>query len=139
MGDKIEMFYHDGRNRKVTREIRTEVDAKDFRGTPFYPWLIIAANPHLTVMEVWLWLWHEQKAGLDGVMRSRSWIQRKRWMMRPPGATSAVGRKPNSDGNDERAVAIIRANPSLSARGLVRLLAEHDIKRGKDWVWMNRV
>ena len=48
------------------------------------------------------------------------------------------GNKANKDGNDEVAIALIKANPKLSVRKTVELLKENGIKRGKDWVQTKR-
>lgn len=48
------------------------------------------------------------------------------------------GNVANKDGNDEVAIALIKANPQLSVRKTVELLKENGIKRGKDWVQSKR-
>jgi hypothetical protein len=44
------------------------------------------------------------------------------------------GNKANKDGQDEAAIALIKANPKLSVRKTVELLKESGIRRGKDWI-----
>jgi hypothetical protein len=70
--------------------------------------------------------------------RSRSWIARKRWLFEDPNNVNHPGEKPNADGRDSRAISIIRENRTMSARALARLLSEHGIRRGKDWVLKHR-
>ena len=136
--DKRTMLFEDGHGKQVSRDVHMTLNAADFRGTPIYPWLVVAANPHLSASDIWLFLMLEAQAGLTGVGRSLSWIRRKRWMSQLPGTVNARGRKPNEDGKDETALAMMQAHPDVSARALVRLLAENGISRGKDWVWRNR-
>jgi hypothetical protein len=116
MSDKIEISWEDGRGKRQTREVKMVVDAADFRGTPIYPWLVIFANPHLTSTELELFFDAEADKGLEKIQRTPRWIRKKRWMGRLPGVTNASGPKPNKDGQDDRAVAILRDNPHLSAR-----------------------
>ena len=44
------------------------------------------------------------------------------------------GNVANKDGRDDAALALLQANPKLSARDSVALLKQHGIKRGKTWV-----
>jgi len=113
-----------------TRPINYVIDVRDFKGRPGFPWLLIAANPHLSVNVLWMWLRSEDKK----YERSQSWIYRRRWLFEDPEKANGVGRQPNVDGKDGRAIAIMRENPTLSARAMSRLLKEHGIVRNKDWV-----
>jgi hypothetical protein len=112
-----------------SRPINFVIDIRDYKGRDGYPWLVIAANPHLSVYVLWLLLFFE--GGKNE--RGESWIKRRRWLFRDPEEVR-VGRQANADGKDDRAVNIMRENPTMSARGLVRLLKQHGIHRGKDWV-----
>jgi len=123
----------DGRGREQCRSIRYVVDVRDFEDTPGQAHLVIAANRHLSVGDL------VRLLRTFGIERSRSWVQRRRWMYQDPDTVNRSGGKPNADGKDERAIEIMLDNPRLSARQLVRLLAENGIKRGKDWVWLNRL
>ena len=122
----------DGRGKKQTRQTNPNIETKTFRGTPGHALLIIAANRHLSVADLWRLL------DTQDIERSLSWIYRRRWLFSDPDAVNALGAKPNADGLDGRAIAIMAANPTLSLRQLSRLLKQHGIRRGKDWVMHNR-
>lgn len=119
-----------GAKRKETRPINFTLDIRDFRGRGAFALLAIAANRHLGTSDLIRLLCS------FGVERSRSYVQRRRWMVEP--SKSNPGYKPNADGQDERAQKIIREYPKKSARALVRLLSERGITRGKTWIWENR-
>lgn len=110
------------------------LDIRDFKGRAGFPWLLIAANLHLPVRILSLWL--RSEGGDNG--RSESWIYRHRWLFRDPKKANGPGVQPNADGKDQRAIEIMRENPTMSARALSRLLKEHGIARNKDWVWKHR-
>ena len=116
--------------KRQSRRTNYVIDIRDYKGRAGYPWLVIAANPHLSVNVLWLWLLSE--GGKNE--RGQSWIKRRRWLFQDPEKTGVAGVQANADGRDGRAVAIMRENPTMSARSLVRLLKEHGIRRGKDWV-----
>jgi hypothetical protein len=128
------LTFEDGRGRPQSRPINFTLDVRDFEGTAGEAHAVIAANRHLSVGDLRLLL------SSFGIERPRSWIHRRRWMYQDPETTNEVGAKPNADGKDERARAIIRDkdNSRMSARQLVHLLREHGIPRGRDWVWKNR-
>src|SRR3974390_3211737 len=109
MSDTITMRWIDFRGREVAREINQVIDLPKMRGTPGYALLFIAANTHLSVSEILLFL------ETQGVERGRSWVQRRRWLFQPPGTVNSIGR-PNRDGKDERAREIIREYPTASLR-----------------------
>lgn len=116
--------------KRLTRPISYVIDIRDYKGRPGYPWLVIAANPQLSVYALWVWLLSE--GGKNE--RGESWIKRRRWLFRDTEEVNCAGGQANADGRDERAVKIMRENPTMSARSLVRLLRENGIRRGKDWV-----
>jgi len=116
--------------KEMTREVNFIIDIRDYKGRAGFPWLVMAANPHLSVSALWWWLWSE--GGKN--QRGESWIKRRRWLFQDPKTANGPGGQPNADGKDGRAVKIMRENPTMSARGLVRLLKENGIRRGKDWV-----
>jgi hypothetical protein len=128
------MFWTNARGKKETREFHTAIDnIEKFKGTAGYVHLLIAANLHLSVAELERLL---TVCGTEQDQRSRSWIQRHRWMY--SGVNRTPGAKPNADGKDERAIALMLENPTLSLRALSKLLAKHGIRRGRDWVMRNR-
>jgi len=131
MGDKITMTWTDGRGKEQVREVNPIIDVRDFVGTPGYALLLVAANTALSVSDVLRFF------DIDCVGRSRSWIQRRRWLFQQPGTVNAIA-KPDRDGNENRAVYIMGQNPTLSVRQLVVLLKEHGISRGREWVRIHR-
>jgi hypothetical protein len=128
---KGELNFTNGRGKKVTREINYTLDTRSHAGEPGWAWLAIAANPHLSIADL------VRLLELEGIERSRSWIQRRRWLFQDSDKINSRG-YPNADGKDDSAIAIIRANPRMSARQLVRLLGESHISRSHDWVWRHR-
>lgn len=134
MSDKVTMCFTDGRGKKVARVVNQTLDIRDFEGLAGYPWLVIAANPHLSISDIWMFLVMRQNEGLHGVERSRSWIQRHLFLFRRP----RVGPCPHPDGKDARAIAIMREFPRLSARNLSKTLKENGIDRSREWVRRHR-
>lgn len=126
----------DRRGKKQARVINTTVDIRKYEGTAMYPLLFMAANNHLSYPDMLRWL---QMKG-NGAERPLSWLRRRRWMLGTEGHGTALspGAKANADGQDARAVILMRANPTQSAAKLVKLLGEHGIKRGREWVRENR-
>jgi hypothetical protein len=114
--------------KRQSRPINYVIDIRDYKGRPGYPWLVIAANPHLSVYVLWLLL--SSEGGRNE--RGESWIKRRRWLFQDPNKAAGAGGQANADGRDGRAVKIMRENPTMSARSLVRLLKENGIRRGKD-------
>jgi hypothetical protein len=118
----------------VTREFNQTIDIREFLGTPGYPMLLIAANTRLSVGDILTFL-DFQADTTKGVGRSRSWIQRRRWVFQQPGTDNTV----NRDGKDARAAEIMDANPTCSSRELVMILQRHLITRSREWVRLRRV
>jgi hypothetical protein len=132
--EKGTMDFPSGSGSTRTYAVNYVLDIRDFKGRAGFPWLLIAANPHLPVRVLALWLRSE---GANNE-RSESWIYRHRWLFRDPEKSNGPGVQPNADGKDGRAIQIMRQNSTLSARKLSRLLKEHGINRNKDWVWKHR-
>jgi hypothetical protein len=132
MGDTGRMYWTDGRGREVERPVNYILDIRKHVGEPGWALLAVAANTHLSIADL------ERLLATEGVYRSRSWIQRRRWLFQQADAVNNQGR-PNADGKDEKAKRIMEEYSSSSARQLVRILAENGIVRGRDWVWRNRV
>jgi hypothetical protein len=118
--------------REHVRTVNLTIDIRDFKGTAIFPWLLIAANPHLSVRDTQTVLLNvgEQNA------RSAGWISRRRWMCFGVGKT---GSKRNADGLDDKARKIMAKNPHVSNRQLVYLLKQRGIRRSREWVRQNRV
>lgn len=81
--DTTTLTFTDGHNRRVKREIKQTLDLRQYLGTPGYPWLALAANPHLSLWDLLVYLDHVNET-TPGVQRSRSWIQRRRWLFLQP-------------------------------------------------------
>ena len=129
--DKTTMRWTNRHGKEITREIRHVIDIRDFRGTPGYPLLVVAANTHLSVADIERFL-EDEALSLRRVLRSRTWIQNRRWLFQQPGTDNY---KPQSDkdGKGAEARAIMAANSTLSNRDLSWLLKEHGIKRSREW------
>jgi hypothetical protein len=132
MADKETLHWTDGHGRKVTREVRLTLDIRDFEGMAGYPWLVMAANPHLSGPDILRFLRLKADEGLEGAERNPSWIARRRWMFQR--ASNLPGTQPDADGKDARALSTMREYPTLSARKLSRLLKEKGIDRSREWV-----
>jgi hypothetical protein len=133
--DKATMPGWDLRGNKITVEVNLIADARGVVGLAGYPWIIMAANPQLSNVLIERYLGN---CGIDGAERSLSWIQRRRWMFRTVEPGNTNGPKSDTDGNQARAVRIMRENTNLSARQLSRLLRENRIIRSREWVRKHR-
>ncbi len=134
MSETVTMAIEQYSGKMVDREVHQVINVKDFVGRAIYPWLVMAANPHLSAPDIAavLLLTTTHKG-----WRSDRWIRKRRWMVQP-NTRDMPGRRAGSDGKGERAVRIMLANPDLSLRNLVRLLKEHGIVRSREWVRMHR-
>ena len=118
--------------RKRVRTVNRIIDIADFKDKAGFAWLVMAANPHLSVRETQDVLanvgeQHERPVG---------WISRRRWLFH---GTGKPGMKRNADGQDEKARKIMEENPRLSNRRMAWLLRENGIDRSPEWVRQNRV
>lgn len=123
-------------NTGKTVNINTVADARDIEGLAGYPWIIMAANPQLSNAVIDRYL---SNCGIDGAERTQSWLQRKRWMFRRVQPGNHAGGTPDRNGNQARALRIMRENPRLSIRQLVHVLADNGITRAREWVRKHRV
>lgn len=136
---KALMEYETPGGKKYPVEVNLIVDARDLMGLAGFPWIVMAANPQLSNDKLaWFLFTCDIEGVVEGVERSEGWIQRRRWMFRRasqhPHATQ--GRPHGRD--HARAIEIMRNNPTLSARQLVRELRRHGINRERTWVLKNR-
>jgi hypothetical protein len=118
--------------REQVRTVNLTIDIRDFKDKAGFAWLVLAANPHLSVRDIQEVLinvgeQHERPLG---------WISRRRWLFHGSGTP---GGKRNADGQDERAREIMAEHPRLSCRKLVYVLREHSIFRSSEWVRQNRI
>ena len=135
--DTTTLSFTDGRRNRVQREVRQTLDIRDFIGTPGYSLLVVAANTHLSVSDIDHFL-DEQTREHPAAGRSRSWIQRRRWLFQKPGTDNSKGREPDGDRQQSCALVIMAEHPTESVRGLTKLLAEHGIYRSREWVRKHR-
>jgi hypothetical protein len=117
--------------REQVRTVNLTIDIRDFKDKPGFAWLVMAANPHLSVRDIQTVLesvgeQHERPVG---------WISRRRWLFHGKGRTGA---KPNADGLDEKAFRIMKESPRLSNRQLTHTLKGYGINRSREWVRRNR-
>jgi hypothetical protein len=112
---------------------RTDIDAREFKGRAGMPWLIMAANVHLSITELL------EVMAAYGYERTRSWVSRRRWIFVDANYVRSCGVARNADGQEDRAYRMMAKHPHVSARELARILRQNGIKRGKDWVLKNRV
>jgi hypothetical protein len=115
----------------VTKKVNIRVDVSGFTDCAVFPYLVMAANPDLSARDIQDVL---QSVGAHQ-WRSETWIRTRRWMCKPADARAL---QPSADGLDERARCIMRDNPRLSARKLMKLLATHGIVRPIEWVYRSR-
>jgi hypothetical protein len=128
-----EMRWTNWQGNEVSREVNETIDLRQFEETAGYALLVLAANPHLSRFELWMWLKRH------GVGRSESWITRRRWLFKKPSEkNNAPGVKPDADGHGKRALEIMSANPRSSLRDLTKLLAARGIGRSREWVRQSR-
>ena len=132
MADVGTLFWTDWRDKEVTRPVNWTLDIRAHVGEPGWAMLAIAANPHLSIADL------VRLLSTGNVERSRSWISRRRWMFQPLATVNSPGQKPNRDGKDARAVALMRDNTRKSVRQLVWLLNENGIVRNREWVRRHR-
>lgn len=130
--EKTTFTWTDWQGREISREVNLTLDVRDFKGRAGMPWLIMAANVHLSIND----LLEVMRA--FGYERTRSWVSRRRWIFFPADYVRNTARV-NADGQDARASRIMAENPRASARELARILKKMGIRRGKDWVLRHRV
>lgn len=118
--------------REQTRTVNLTIDIRDFKDKAGFAYLLMAANPHLSVRDT------QDVLAAVGEQHERpvGWISRRRWLFHGKGKS---GPKLNSDGKDEKARRIMEENPRLSSRQMVYLLREKGIRRSREWVRKNRV
>jgi hypothetical protein len=121
-------FRRSGRN--VSRLVNQIIDIREFRHCAVYPWLLMAANPHLSAPDL------SEITG-NASFRPARWINKRRWMC---GETrNKGGNRPNADGRDPLAFKLLGEFRELSLRDMVKLLKENGISRSREWVRVNRV
>lgn len=116
-----------GRTHK--KPVCLHVDIRDFTDCAVFPFLLMAANPDLSARDL-----HDVLAGLDDYQwRSETWLETRRWMCVDAGVLP-----PSEDGLDGRAREIMRNQPRISSRRMMKLLRSNGIIRPLDWVYRSR-
>lgn len=118
------------------KKIRYQVaipDIRQYKGRAGLPWLIMAANVNLSINDLLVVMAHY------GVVRTRSWVSRRRWIFFDAGYVRSSGASADADGQQARAYRIMEQHPKISARDMVRVLSDNGIKRGRDWVLKHRI
>lgn len=122
----------DRHGREQVRTVNLTVDIRDFKDKAGFAYLVMAANPHLSVRDI-----QEVLAAVgDQHERPYGWVVRHRWMFHDP---RRAGPERDADGKDAHARSIMEANPHMSSRQLVYLLKKHGINRSREWVRKHRV
>jgi hypothetical protein len=137
VSDKTTISWTNYRGKEITREINLVGNLQDFRGTPGYSLLVVAFNTHLSVRDIEKFLGVEAR-DFPLVERTRSWIQRRRWLFQQPGTDNRKDPPSDRDGKYAEACAIMAENRTLSAGRLSRLLMEHGINRSREWCRKHR-
>jgi hypothetical protein len=135
--DKTTISWTNWRGKEEAREINHVIDIRNFRGTPGYSMLVVAANTNLSAFDIEMFLRLEARE-FPLVERTPSWIKRRRWLFQQPGTNNYKGATPDQDRNHARAVRIMAEHPKSSVRGLSRLLKQHGIKRSPEWCRKHR-
>ena len=110
----IEWLEHDSTSGKKIR-YRVDIDAREFQGRAGMPWLIMAANPNLSINELL------EVMAAYGYERPRSWVARRRWIFLNPDYARMAGGVRNADGQETRAYRVMDQHPHVSARELTRI------------------
>jgi hypothetical protein len=118
--------------REQVRTVNLTIDIRDFKDKAGFAWLVLAANPHLSLRDT--------QAVLSNVgeqhERPLGWLSRRRFLF---AGTGKPGGKRNADGLDEKARKIMAENPRLSSRQMSWLLRKNGINRSPEWVRRNRI
>ena len=131
--EKATLTWTDWQGREISREVNLTLDIRDFKGRAGMPWLIMAANVHLSINDLL------RVMAAYGYERTRSWVSRRRWIFFDANYVRTAGAPRNADGQEARAYRIMGEHPRVSARELARILRKNGIRRGKDWVLRHRV
>lgn len=118
--------------REQTRTVNLTIDIRDFKERAGFAWLVMAANPHLSVSDI------QEVLSNVGEEHTRpvGWISRRIWVFR---GKKKAGANSNVDGLNESAFKIMAENPRLSSRQMAQLLRKNGIPRSAEWVRQNRV
>lgn len=114
----------------MTKTVNIRVDLSGFKDCAVFPYLVMAANPHLSARE----LQDVVSSFGDHQWRSETWLKTRRWMC----SVDPTPLKPSADGLDERARRIMQGHPRLSSPKMAALLKADGISRTPHWVYRSR-
>ncbi len=97
---KVEYLEIEGPATGKKIEYRVDIDAREFKGRAGMPWLIMAANVNLSITQLLEVMAHY------GVYRTRSWVDRRRWMFFDAAYVRQSGATADADGQQSRAYQI---------------------------------
>ena len=117
--------------RERVRTVNLTIDIRDFKERAGFAWLVMAANPHLSISEI------QEVLSNVGEQHTRSvgWITRRRWLFH---GRKQAGANSNADGLEEKAFKFMAENPRLSSRQMAHLLRKNGVPRSPEWVRRNR-
>ena len=106
----VDPWRTDKYGREQTRTVNLTIDIRDFKDKAGFAYLVMAANPGLSVRDT-----QEVLAAVaEQHERPIGWISRRRWLFHGAGK---AGAKQNADGLDEKAFKIIEENsPCLAVK-----------------------
>lgn len=118
--------------REQVRAVNLTIDIRDFKERAGFAWLLMAANPHLSISDI------QEVLSNVGERHTRpvGWIVRRRWLFH---GRRRAGANSNADGLNEKARAIMEENPHLSSRKMAQLLRKNGAPRSAEWVRQHRV
>jgi len=120
----------DSHGRYVTKTVNIRVDISGFKDCAIFPYLVMAANPHLSTRD----LQDVVSSFGDHQWRSETWIKTRRWMC----SVDPTPLQPSADGLDEHARRIMRNHARLSSKKMAALLKSEGILRTPHWVYRSR-
>ena len=117
--------------REQVRTVNLTIDIRDFKDKAGFAWLVLAANPHLSVRDI-----QEVLAGVgEQHERPVGWISRRRWMFHGTG-------KPGSQVDPQKAAlarTIMEDNPTASNRQLAGMFRAAGLSFSRDYARRHRV
>jgi hypothetical protein len=119
------------RGKMVDRTVNLSIDIRDFVGKAGFAWLLMAANPQLSVREI------QEVLANVGAEHERpiGWISRRRWMFHGTG-------KPGYQVDPQQAAdaqTIMDANPTASNRQLAAMFRAAGLSFSRDYARKHRV
>ncbi|MGO9937181.1 MAG: hypothetical protein ACLPH3_05875 [Terracidiphilus sp.] len=113
------------------RTVNLFIDIRDFKDKAGFAWLLMAANPQLSVREL------QEVLSNVGAEHERpvGWLSRRRWMFHGKGS---AGRKTDV-AKAQKARRIMDANPNASARQLAAMFRHAGLGLSREYARRHRV